>query len=94
MVLFLNTAQALGLFQGPGLLSFYSMNEDIKNNIIIIALDNLVKNYSIALEEAGTTLNNEDKETIQFIVDSAALILGEYSSKVINPKPEWNKILP
>lgn len=69
------------------------MKEDIKNNIIILALDNLVKDYSIALEDSGTTLNNEDREAIQFIVDSAALLLGEYANKVIHPKPEWNKIL-
>ena len=70
------------------------MKEDIKNNIIILALDNLVKDYSIALEDKESTLNNEDKEAIQFIVDSAALLLGEYAKQVIHPNPEWNKILP
>lgn len=70
------------------------MEEDIKNNIIILALDNLVKDYSIALDDSESALNNEDREAMQFIVDSAALILGEYANKVIHPKPEWNKILP
>lgn len=70
------------------------MKEDIKNNIIILALDNLVKDYSIALDDSESTLNKEDREAMQFIVDSAALILGEYANKVIHPKPEWNKILP
>lgn len=80
---------------GSGPLSCYMpMKEDIKNNIIILALDNLVRNYSIALDDSESTLNNEDKEAIQFIVDSAALLLGEYANKVIHPKPEWNKILP
>lgn len=70
------------------------MKEDIKNNIIILALDNLIKDYSIALDDSESTLNKEDIEAMQFIVDSAALILGEYANKVIHPKPEWNKILP
>lgn len=80
---------------GPGPFSCYiPMKEDIKNNIIILALDNLVKDYSIALDDSESTLNKEDREAMQFIVDSAAMILGEYAHKVIHPKPEWNKILP
>lgn len=76
-----------------GLLCFIRMNEDIRNNIIVLALDNLIKSYSIALEEKETTLNEEDKEYAHYIVDSAALILGEYANKVNNQKPQWNKIL-
>lgn len=67
------------------------MKEDIKNSIIILALDNLIKDYSIALEDKEIALNNEDKEAAQFIIDSAALILGEYADKVKNQKPKWNQ---
>ena len=67
------------------------MKEDIKNSIIILALDNLIKDYSIALEDKEIALNNEDKEAAQFIIDSAALILGEYADKAKNQKPKWNQ---
>lgn len=69
------------------------MKEDIKNSIIILALDNLIKDYSIALEDKEIALNNEDKEAAQFIIDSASLILGEYADKVKNQKPKWNQNL-
>ena len=67
------------------------MKEDIKNSIIILGLDNLIKDYSIALEDKEIALNNEDKEAAQFIIDSAALILGEYADKAKNQKPKWNQ---
>lgn len=70
------------------------MDDDLKNNIIILALDNLIANYSIALEDKETTLEKDEKDLMQFIVESCHLILSEYSSKLINTKPEWNKILP
>lgn len=68
------------------------MTEDIKNNIIILALDNLIQSYSIMLEEKETDLNETDVEYAHYIVDTAALILLEYSDKVKNQKPQWNQI--
>ncbi len=68
------------------------MSEEVKNNIIILALDNLIQSYSIALENNETTLDETDKEYLHYVVDSAALILGEYANLVNNQKPQWNKI--
>lgn len=69
------------------------MPEDIKKNIIILALDNLIHSYSIALENNENTLDETDKEYLHYVIDSAALILGEYADIVNNQKPKWNQVL-
>ena len=66
------------------------MDEDIKNSIIILALENLIIDYESALEIIEDT---QDKEYIQFIIDTAKLALIE-SGIQINTKisrPKWNK---
>lgn len=68
------------------------MDKDLKKNIIILALDNLISSYSIALEDAETTLEKEDIETMQEIIQGAQEILLEYSQDITTPRPQWNKI--
>ena len=69
------------------------MPEEVKKNIIILALDNLIHSYSIALENNENALDENDKEYLHYVIDSAALILGEYANIVNNQKPQWNRIL-
>lgn len=68
------------------------MDENIKNSIVILALDNLILDYESALEIIE---DSQDKQYIQFIVDSAKLILGEMGNEVnIDTKisrPKWNQ---
>lgn len=63
------------------------MDEDIKNSIIILSLENLILDYESALEIIKIP---EDREYIQFIIDSAKIILHE--SKKPNTRisrPKW-----
>lgn len=67
--------------------------EDIKNSIIILALDNLIKDCEYSLEE---NINNPENEYIQFISDSSKIILKEYSEKLnkepkVISRPKWKK---
>lgn len=64
------------------------MDEDIKNSIIILSLENLIIDYESALEVIEIT--PEDREYIQFIIDSAKLILTEADkpSTTIS-RPKW-----
>lgn len=68
------------------------MDEDLKNSIIILALDNLISSYLIALEDSETTQNSDDVETMQNIIQGASEILEEYQQKLTTPRPQWNKI--
>lgn len=78
------------LTQSPPALGFsYNyMDEDIKNSIIILSLENLIIDYESALEVIEIT--PEDREYIQFIIDSAKLILNEANkpSTTIS-RPKW-----
>lgn len=70
--------------------------EETKRNIIILALDNLINTYSIALEDKETCQNNEDLQLIQFMIDKAKEVLFEMSQepevdKPIN-KPIWENL--
>lgn len=63
------------------------MDEDIKNSIIILSLENLILDYESVLEIIKIP---EDREYIQFIIDSAKIILHE--SKIpdtIISRPKW-----
>lgn len=69
------------------------MEEAVKKNIIYLALDNLIKTYSIALEDEE--ICQEDREFMQFIQVSAANLLKEYSEadpRIPITKPEWNRL--
>ena len=64
------------------------MEEEVKNYIIIIALDNLINSYSIALEEAGIT--PQERDFMQRVVASASQLLDQmYNPKI--SKPKWKK---
>ena len=72
------------------------MNEDIKNSIIILALNNLLIDYESALEITRNNQNSEvEPEYIQFIIDTAKLILMEFEGKFDSDhtisRPIWNK---
>ena len=65
------------------------MDEDIKNSIIILSLHNLLIDYTTALEIIE---NNQNKEYIQFIVDSAKIILSQMEKPDTTiSRPKWNK---
>lgn len=65
------------------------MDEDIKNSIIILSLHNLIIDYTTALEIIE---NNQNKEYIQFIVDSAKIILSQMEKPDTTiSRPKWNQ---
>lgn len=65
------------------------MDEDIKNSIIILSLNNLIIDYTTALEIIE---NTQDKEYIQFIVDSAKIILSQIEKPDTTiSRPKWNQ---
>ena len=73
---------------------------DIKNNVIIIALSNLIDNYSYLLdkenEDPSNTLSEEDIEYIQFLIKIASCILVEMSSdtnkETLIDRPKWQNL--
>lgn len=65
--------------------------EDIKNNIIIIALDNLISTYSNELENEDSDLTSEEIELMGYIIEEAKSILFEYQKEKIIRRPQWKK---
>lgn len=74
---------------------------DIKNNIIIIALSNLIDTYSLLLDKANNDPNNysldkDDIEYIQDLINMAKYILEEMSANntIEKPidRPEWQNL--
>lgn len=70
--------------------------ESTERSIIILALDNLINTYSIALENNDTCQNEEELQLIKFTIDKAKEILYNMSQdaeadKPIN-KPVWEKL--
>lgn len=59
---------------------------EIRKNIIIIALDNLVNTYTDALE----FLNEEEKELASLIIEEAKEMLSDQKIPNTIPRPEWN----
>jgi hypothetical protein len=59
---------------------------EIRKNIIIIALDNLVNTYTDALE----FLNEEEKELASLIIEEAKEMLSDQEIPNPIPRPEWN----
>lgn len=59
---------------------------EIRKNIIIIALDNLVNTYTDALE----FLNEEEKELASLIIEEAKEMLSDQKIPNPIPRPEWN----
>ena len=67
------------------------MDQELKESIIIIALDNLIRTYSLILEEPQDTKNKEEREYIQYLINMAEAALGEFGTKV-EQKPQWDKL--
>ena len=59
---------------------------EIRKNIIIIALDNLVNIYTDALE----FLNEEEKELASLIIEEAKEMLSDQEIPNPIPRPKWN----
>lgn len=59
---------------------------EIRKNIIIIALDNLVNTYTNALE----FLNEEEKELASLIIEEAKEMLSDQEIPNPIPRPKWN----
>lgn len=59
---------------------------EIRKNIIIIALDNLVNTYTNALE----FLNEEEKELASLIIEEAKEMLSDQEIPNTIPRPKWN----
>lgn len=67
---------------------------EIRKNITILALDNLIQNYTNALEDKDMdpTLSNEERELSELIIKEAKEMLTEMAieNKPI-PRPSWKK---
>lgn len=59
---------------------------EIRKNIIIIALDNLVNTYTDALE----FLNEEEKELASLIIEEIKEMLSDQEIPNPIPRPKWN----
>lgn len=59
---------------------------EIRKNIIIIALDNLVNTYADALE----FLNEEEKELASLIIEEVKEMLSDQEIPNPIPRPKWN----
>lgn len=59
---------------------------EIRKNIIIIALDNLVNTYTDALEN----LNEDEKELASLIIEEAKEMLSDQEIPNPIPRPKWN----
>ena len=59
---------------------------EIRKNIIIIALDNLVNTYTDALDY----LNEEEKELASLIIEEAKEMLSDQKIPNPIPRPKWN----
>lgn len=67
---------------------------EIRKNITILALDNLIQNYTNALEDKDMDppLSNEERELSELIIEEAREMLTEMAieNKPI-PRPSWKK---
>lgn len=59
---------------------------EIRKNIIIIALDNLINTYTEVLEN----LNEEEKELASLIIEEAKEMLSDQEIPNPIPRPKWN----
>lgn len=69
----------------------YINPDDLKNSIIILALDNLVSLYEYTLESVKD-LPKEDIEYFGFIIDYSRDLMkqmGQNLDNHITPRPEW-----
>lgn len=72
------------------------MDQQIRRDVIAIALHNLIEGITISLEDKETCPNNdEDREYLTFLYSQAALILKEMSEEDDNipiSKPIWEEL--
>ena len=72
------------------------MDQQIRRDIIAIALTNLIEGINLSLEDNETCPNNtEDREYLEFLSSQAALILKEMADEDTNipiSKPKWDKL--
>lgn len=59
---------------------------EIRKNIIIIALDNLINTYTEVLD----FLNEEEKELASLIIKEAKEMLSDQEIPNPIPRPKWN----
>lgn len=59
---------------------------EIRKNIIIIALDNLINTYTEVLD----FLNEEEKELASLIIEEAKEMLSDQEIPNPIPRPKWN----
>ena len=66
----------------------------IRKNIRILALDNLINTYTVALEDKQLNLGPDERELAINIINEARLMLSEETQEVNNqviPRPKWKK---
>ena len=72
------------------------MDQQIRRDIIAIALTNLIEGINLSLEDNETCPNNtEDSEYLEFLSSQAALILKEMADEDTNipiSKPKWDEL--
>ena len=81
---------------GWGFLVYLTMDQQIRRDIIAIALTNLIEGINLSLEDDETCPNNtEDREYLEFLSSQAALILKEMADEDTNipiSKPKWDEL--
>lgn len=81
---------------GWGFLVYLIMDQQIRRDIIVIALTNLIEGINLSLEDNETCPNNtEDREYLEFLSSQAALILKEMADEDTNipiSKPKWDEL--
>ena len=81
---------------GLGFLVYLTMDQQIRRDIIAIALTNLIEGINLSLEDNETCPNNtEDREYLEFLSSQAALILKEMADEDTNipiSKPKWDEL--
>lgn len=72
------------------------MDQQIRRDIIAIALTNLIEGINLSLEDNEICPNNtEDREYLEFLSSQAALILKEMADEDTNipiSKPKWDEL--
>ena len=81
---------------GWGFLVYLTMDQQIRRDVIAIALTNLIEGINLSLEDNETCPNNtEDREYLEFLSSQAALILKEMADEDTNipiSKPKWDEL--
>lgn len=67
---------------------------EIRKNIRILALDNLINTYTDALEDKQLNLGPDERELALDIIHEARIMLSEEAQGVVNSviqRPKWKK---